>query len=499
MTVGAAPFWRRWPVAQQVLASMLVIAIVTLGIAGAASYLVHVGQLYARIDDDLTREVQEFEALHASGINPENGEPFTSAADLIYLAMQRTSPARSEGMIALHPGGIRWNAPVTVEVRLEEDQELIQRLLGSPIPERIRLTTEATGTTTYRVAVVPVQLQDDPAPLRLVLARDIEAELAELRRTYVVFFGAGLVALAIAAVVAWALVRRLFQPLEDLRRTAQRITAGGIGERIEVTGSDDLADLSHTFNEMLDRLESVLESQRRLLDDVGHELRTPITIVHGHLELTDPEDPEDVRQTHEVALDELDRMSMLVEDLVTLATSDRDDFVQPRPVDVDRLLLDVVDKARALGDRQWRIAENVAATAPLDQRRVTQALLQLCQNAMKFSAPGSEVALGAELTVPGGHAPDAGRPGGEGSELRLWVRDHGVGITEEDAASIFERFTRGANGSRAEGSGLGLTIVRAIAVGHGGRVSVCSTPGLGSIFALHLPVPARLESVVEGR
>ncbi|MGJ9402193.1 sensor histidine kinase [Arthrobacter sp. KK5.5] len=460
-------------VGARILTSMVLLALLTLLVAGTTSYGVQRGQVADRIDASLTRSVREFRVLAEGGVDLETGRPFSSAESLVYVAMQRTLPSTNEGLMALEPGGVRWQAPESVELRLEQDGDLVRALVAEGPPERVVLRNFETGSTTYRLVVVPVQLAADQQPMLFVLAYDSTAALKELNQTYAVFFAAGLGSLLLAALLGGVLVSRLLRPLRDLRRTADKITEHDLDERLAVAGTDDLADLSRTFNNMLDRLQLALGSQRQLLDDVGHELRTPITIIQGHLELQDNTDLDDVTQTRAVALDELDRMTLLVDDLVTLAKSDRADFVAPVAVELDHLLDDVLDKARALGDRHWIIERRAHGSLELDPRRITQAMLQLCQNAVKFSAPGSTVALGSTLLD---------------DHLRLWVRDEGVGIRPEDREEIFSRFARGSNGSRAEGSGLGLTIVRAIAAGHRGDVRVQSTPDVGSTFYLDLPL-----------
>ena len=460
-------------VAGRILGSMVLLSLLTLLVAGGTSYGILRSQAAARIDDALSRTVSEFRVLSASSVDPATGAPFVRAEDLVYVAMQRTLPAANEGMMALGPTDVRWVAPESVALRPEEDRQLLDGLLAEAAPERVVLRTLSTGTTTYRLAVIPVQLADDAAAMRYVVTFDLSAELAALGRTHLVFLAAGLAALALSAVLGWMLVARLLAPLRELRRTAEAISEHDLGQRLEVRGNDDLADLSTTFNHMLDRLGNALRSQRQLLDDVGHELRTPITIVQGHLELQDAADPHDVEQTRAIALDELDRMGLLVDDLVMLAKADRSDFVAPAPVELDVLIDDVVDKARGLGDRRWIVERRAHGTAELDPRRIEQAMLQLCQNAVKFSAAGSTVALGCGL---------------HGRTVRLSVRDEGIGILPEDRAAIFDRFARGSNGRRADGSGLGLTIVRAIAAAHGGTAGVESQPGAGSTFFIDLPL-----------
>jgi signal transduction histidine kinase len=356
-----------------------------------------------------------------------------------------------------------------VQLRLENDRELIDKVVAQPETERIILTSIQTEQTTYRAVTVPVQLSSDPTHSIFLLAFDYDAELEELGDNFRTYTLISLAALVLISGVGWLVAGRLLAPIRLVRETAQKITETDLSRRIPVSGHDDLSELSQTFNEMLDRLQGSMTAQRQLLDDVGHELRTPITIVQGHLELQDSRDPEDIDSVRAIALDELDRMRLLVDDLVTLAGVERPEFVKPRPLEVGQLTDDVLDKARTLGDRRWVVDSRAEHMWSLDPKRVTQAWLQLAANAVKFSPTGSTIAVGSRA-VPG--------------ELRLWIRDEGAGIAPEDQSRIFERFARGANGTRAEGSGLGLTIVNAIAHAHGGTVELASAPGHGSTFTI---------------
>lgn len=307
----------------------------------------------------------------------------------------------------------------------------------------------------------------------LVLAVDWGGEHAELADTYRTFAVVALGALLLVGVVGWMVVGRSLLPVRELRATAQRISDSDLSDRIPVRGRDDLSDLARTVNAMLDRLEVAFSSQRRLLDDVGHELRTPLTIVRGHLELMDADDAEEVAGTRALALDEIDRMHRMVDDLVTLARVERPDFIRTRPTDVELLTDEVLEKVHALGDRVWTVDSRAGVTARIDPQRITQAWLQLAANAVKFSDAGSTVAIGSAVRDDAVH---------------LWVRDEGAGIDPADQAHIFERFHRGRTGRRTEGAGLGLAIVKAIATAHGGSVEVDSTAGVGSTFTIILPV-----------
>jgi signal transduction histidine kinase len=226
---------------------------------------------------------------------------------------------------------------------------------------------------------------------------------------------------------------------------------------------------------MLDRLERAAQSQRSFVSDAGHELRTPITIVRGHLELM-TDDPADRRETLALVTDELDRMSRLVDDLLLLAKSERKDFLQVQSVDVAALIPTVFAKVAALAPRDWRLDGAAQARVDGDPQRLTQALTQLAQNATQHTDDGDVITLGS--SYGGGH-------------VRLWVQDEGEGIAAAEQGRVFERFARaGAGRRRSEGSGLGLSIVAAIADAHDGHVEVDSRPGHGATFTLVLPATA---------
>jgi signal transduction histidine kinase len=238
-----------------------------------------------------------------------------------------------------------------------------------------------------------------------------------------------------------------------------------------VHGQDEVATLATTFNEMLDRLERAFETQRRFVDDAGHELKTPLTIARGHLELLD-DHPESRKETLALVLDELDRMGRIVEDLLLLAKREEPGFLDLATVEVGGLTDEVLAKVQALGSREWVLEGRGRGVIVADRQRLTQALVQLADNADRYSDGGKPVALGSEL---------------EDGFARFWVRDEGAGIAADDQRLVFDRFYR-VGKRRTEGAGLGLAIVRAIADAHHGRIELESKPGAGSTFTLVVPV-----------
>lgn len=479
---GRAPHDRvaHLTVRARVLSAVLLLAALAVVIAGATAYLLQAQRTDKRIDDSLVRAIDVLRFVTAEGPDAERNPEleFTTVADLLYAAVQRRGFTEHEGVLALVDGEPRWLASTSVPLRLEADEELLRRLAAVSPEDPVELQTVRTSVTEYRLVAMPVSVTGDPHQGLFVVAVDRRAEIATMSRVYSSYASVALGSLVVIALVAWFVVGRLLRPVRLLRDTARHITESDLSERISVSGSDDLSDLARTVNAMLDRLQNAFGSQRELLDDVGHELRTPLTIVRGHLELLDPDDPDDVRATQALALDELDRMHRLVNDLMTLATAERPDFVRVAPTDIGRLTDDVLDKARGLADRRWQVAARADATVLVDSQRVTQAWLQLIANAVSVSAPGTWIRIGSEIR--------SGR-------VLLWVRDQGPGVAPEEEARIFERFHRGRAdriGRRGDGAGLGLPIVAAIAAAHHGRVTLERPPlgaGSGAVFVLDLP------------
>ncbi|MFI2754365.1 sensor histidine kinase [Cellulomonas sp. P22] len=469
----------------RLLTAVVLLGALTVLIAGAAAYALQMQSTDERIDRSLRRAVEVLHIVADDGPTPETAADaeFGSVEQLLNEAVRRHGLTENQGVIALLDGVPRWLTSdlvmSSIEVlHLEDDDELIE-LLGTVSSDApVELRTVETTTAQYRLVAVPVTITGDPRSGLFVVAVDRSAEIARLSSTYLTYATVALGSLLVITVVAWFVVGRLLSPVRLLRDTARRITESDLSERITVSGTDDLSDLAATVNAMLDRLENAFGSQRELLDDVGHELRTPLTIVRGHLELMNPRDVEDVLAVQALALDELDRMHRLVDDLMTLATADRPDFVRLAPTDIGRLTDDVLDKARGLGERHWQITARADVVLLVDSQRITQAWLQLIANAVSVSAPGTRIRIGSELR--------AGR-------VRLWVHDQGPGVPVEEEQRIFERFHRGRAdraGRRSEGAGLGLPIVAAIAAAHRGRVRLERWPahaGPGAVFLLDLP------------
>ncbi|MDR2378563.1 MAG: HAMP domain-containing histidine kinase [Bifidobacteriaceae bacterium] len=458
-----------------------------LAAAGSIAYLVELSRADARIAGSLQRAVK---SLHRY----VEEHPEAALSSLVDGAVARSLNAEDECTLGRAGADGAWtNAGAqTFCGQALADQELMAPLgavaagaaSGQADDQAVRVRHLDGDFGKYAYVAVPIISQPDsgdPAGGVYAVVINRGAQRAEVARSYLLGYlpvALGAVALVIAA--GWAAAGRILRPLREVAATTSQIASGAggrpdIGRRLEMDGPAEVVELAGAMNTMLDSLQAAFESQRQLLDDVGHELRTPLTVIQGHLELVDQDDPADVAATRALALDELARMRRLTDSLVTLAAADGPGFAKPAPLALRPWLEDLADKARALGEREWIVAPLDDVWVLADQQRLTEAILELAANAVKYSPAGSTIAFALRR---------------DGPWARLTVRDQGQGIDPADQERIFGRFARAKGAKRDGGAGLGLAIVAKIAAAHGGRVEVVSSRGAGSEFALALPAIA---------
>jgi len=334
--------------------------------------------------------------------------------------------------------------------------------------------------------------------------------------------GTFVAALLVGILIGSPLIGRLLQPLTRISRASKRIASGDLSYRVGLPErTDEIGQLANSFDEMAERIEQAFTAQqaseermRMFIADASHELRTPLTAIRGYLDLLNMgaiDDPATARSSLQAARNEADRMSRLLNDLLTLARLDIGRPVQREPLDIVALAGEAVDQARILaGERSVTLQTD--GHGPLmvrgDHDRLKQVLLALLDNALKYGQPAPEGWV---------HV----RVGRNTDEAFIAIEDNGRGIAPEDLTHIFDRFYRGERAERqrrvvaaraaqqqrvdfgatippapdqstpavaSSGSGLGLAIARAIVRAHGGEIRVQSQPNVGTVFTIRLPL-----------
>lgn len=415
----------------------------------------------------LDQEYEEFEQL-VGGIDPNTGEPFAGDISAIFdTFLARNVPLEGEGLLSFVNGGIYKTDFTGARIA-----ELPIARTWATLTESSRgvVEDETLGEVHYLAVPIGVGQPESGVFVVSVIMESRLAAVDDVIRLGAIVYGS---IFLLASALAWVAAGRILQPLTDLTETAMLITDTDLSRRIQVQGDDEIAELGHTFNSMLDRLDDAFGSQRRFIDDAGHELRTPITVIRGNLEVMG-DDPAERTATIALVTDELDRMSRIVDDLLDLAKAEQPDFIQIGPIDLGEFTNDLVAKATALDDREWVVEAVDHVVVEGDRHRLNQAMMNLIRNAVEHSPAGSRVFVGSRLDWRG--------------NVHLWVRDEGPAIAIEDRARIFERFSRVESGRRkTEGAGLGLAIVAAIAEAHGGGVALDVPDDGGNRFTITFP------------
>ncbi|MDR9895329.1 ATP-binding protein [Aetokthonos hydrillicola Thurmond2011] len=463
------PAWGRifFSVRTRILAWYIVLMILSTLVSSMAIRQVLLVRIQEEVEKSVVHEVEELRRLtketkRSKGLSPRNG-----IATTFNIFLAHNIPHDDTFFITLLNEQFYQSSPQVLPAPLRPDSELVKYWSRLTKPETGK---KVTPTDTFFYVAEPVINGNNRGVF--VAAYSINGEYKEANRVVIVMLEVTILVLAIASLLAWLVAGRILAPLHSLTETAHSINESDLIRRTPEQGVDEIAELTITFNRMLDRLQTAFTNQREFINDAGHELRTPITIIRGHLELLG-DDPQERRETIELVTDELDRMSRFVDDLLLLAKAEQPDFLTLETVDIGLLTEELYTKAKALAPRDWRLDNKGSGRIVADRHRLTQAIMNLAQNATQHTVDGNVIALGSDL---------------KNSNAYFWVQDTGEGITLVDQQRIFERFARGhASRRRSEGAGLGLSIVQAIALAHGGWVELKSQPGEGSTFTIVIP------------
>src|SRR5215475_573689 len=380
---------------------------------------------------------------------------------------------------------IRDEEYVSPDDRLEIDVDELSRL---PVDAPAYKTVKTRNGELLRVATLRARNPDGSGTYFIRLGYSLITFQKALRRTLILLGVAIPLALLLGSYGGLLLANQALRPVDRMTRAAEQIAAGDLSERVpEPARVDELGRLAATFNDMIARLQAAFERQKQFTSDASHELRTPLAVMRGDIEITlrRERSAEEYKRALTSNLEEIMRLSRLVEDLLMLARGDSGRIeLRCEPVDLNELCRRMAEYIAPLADQrdQTLIYEPPpdAGTAPVmvsaDMLRIKQLLLNLLDNAIKYTERRGSVALGLKT---------------DENVAVITVSDTGRGIPPEDLPHIFERFFRRSAKTAdrtAAGFGLGLSIVKWIVDSHGGRIEAKSELGKGTTFIVRLPL-----------
>lgn len=370
--------------------------------------------------------------------------------------------------------------------RVVDAGQLAESLRHARDPHRT-LVTVGSASRAFRAYAEPVRLDGEPFMVAVVESlRGQQETMAELRMAYLIAIP---LALILAGTGGYALARRSLAPVVAMSERAARMGAANPHERLPVVNSrDELGQLAQTLNGLLSRLAGALDQQRRFMADASHELRTPVAIMRGEADIalsSDARSAAEYREAMTVIGDEGTRLSHIVDDLFLLARADAGQTpVCVRELYLDEVVAECVRAVRSLAAQrgvELCCAPLVESPYQGDEELLRRVLLNLLDNAIKYSEPGARVQVALERDE-------------RAASYRIVVSDTGPGIPTEAQAQLFERFYRAdrarsrSTSSATGGAGLGLAIGRMVAEAHGGRLELVRSSAQGSEFALTLPI-----------
>jgi signal transduction histidine kinase len=413
-------------------------------------------QIAETLTSNLSRHKQAFEAAGMEGLRRLTASPQQGERLLYVRVVDRADVTVFE---KANPG-------------LSFAAERLRRRDASPGVHAVR---EQNSGSLWNLAGAPLS---DGRWLQIGISDEQTAEMVGHLRTGLVAVWIGAIALGLLG--GFILTRRALRPVQRLAATARGvIESGDLGLRVAERGTrDELDELSHLFNGVLARNEALVKGMREVLDNVAHDIRTPLTRLRTGAEvaLRDPSEPGRAREALADTLEESDRVLAMLNTLMDISGAETGVMKLARStVDVSELARDAVDVYRDVADEKGvRLLTHLpsGATVKADRVRLGQVIANLVDNAIKYTPAGGTVEV---TTVPAS------------ASVSLLVKDSGAGIAAADLPRIWQRFFR-ADGSRsAPGLGLGLSLVKAIVEAHGGRAEVQSEPGAGSTFTVRLP------------
>lgn len=534
---------RSVPTRVRLIIAILSIALIGFTLAGSIAFAMQRDRIVHAVDERLNDQVAALTGAHdpqpvdvlvtppPASITPPTPTTFDSVEEALYDAVARLAPGSNAASFAIVDGIPTYRAAHVPSLGLAADENIVATIVSDVLAANEPVFgTATTAAGTARYVAIPVQVADSAQVGIYVHVVNLSAEFAPLTASILIYLITVGACLIVMGVVSWFILARL---LPATSGPNGGVAAGDAWLAPEPTSAPTFTPppsgmvpapsgvipvpsgmvppltvppvpsrpltapapqtQAPSNADLFDQVEGSLKAQRQLLDDVRHELKTPITIVRGYLEMMNVSDPFDVQAAREIGISELDRMTRLVEDIDTLATVEGDEYTMGS-IDIARLTERVGDLISVIPGHTWQVTRVADGIIRGNSDRVLQAWLALCDNAAKYTPEGSVIEIGSAHTL---------------DSMVMWVRDHGPGIPPAARHRIFRRFDRGSGKREVGGSGLGLAIVDVIARAHGGSCSVSETPGGGATFTIHvplrlgggttLPAPVRAGDVVQQR
>ena len=460
---------------------VLAISAVSVAAVAASFFALHettAANLRSRIDRELNEQYAEFQQRVLSGGKVRDPAGLRAASERFVVGQRYHPEAR---IYLVSPQGL---APVTNQTRVVDEElaeshsegESGEADAGGIVSSEDGLKTVSTDETgKLRVLTEPVVVGG--ARIGTFRVADpltsIDQALASLRNR---FIAVGLGALLLSVAIAIWLANVISRPLRRMAAVASAVDSGDLSHRIDYEGDDEVGVLAEAFNHMLDRLEAGFRLQRDFVSDASHELRSPLTVLRGRIELLADHagDRPAIEAEKNELMREVRRMERLSDDMLTLAKAERGGLVQRRRVPVDDFVEDLRRDLPLLGSRHYSVESNVHGDLEADPDRLAQVIRNLVTNAVRHTAADGHI----DISIAS-----------ENGSAIFAVSDDGTGIEPNQLVRIFDRFHRTDEGrSRAEGgSGLGLAIARAIVEAHGGTIAAESAPGQGATVRFSIP------------